>query len=64
LLKDFEEKGILKLSEQENIKVHYLDYSGYPEYTQLYGDFTHEVSIVDLILNEGKNAPSFMKNFK
>ena len=48
---------------QENINVHYLDYSGYLEYTQLHGEFTHEVSIIDLILNEGKNATSFMKNF-
>lgn len=49
---------------QENINIHYLDYSNYPEYKQLNGEFTHEVSIIDLIFNEGKNAPFFMKNFK
>lgn len=53
-----------ELFTQENINVHYLDYSGYLEYTQLHGDFTHEVSMIDLILNEGKNSTSFMKNFK
>jgi hypothetical protein len=49
---------------QENINVHYLDYSCYPVYKQLNGDFTHEVSIIDLILNEGENASLYMKNFK
>ena len=53
-----------KLFAQENINIHYLEYSGYPKYTQLHDDFTHEVSIIDLIFNEGKNATSFMKNFK
>ncbi len=45
------------------IKICYLDYSNYPEYTQLYGDFIHKVSIVDLLFNEGFNAPHFMKSF-
>lgn len=49
--------------ENENIKVHYFDYSGYPEYKQLYGEFTHAVSILDLIFNEGPNAKKFMKTF-
>jgi hypothetical protein len=53
-----------ELFEQKNIKVKYLDYSDYPEYTQLNDPFTYEVSIVDLIFNEGENATSFMKNFK
>lgn len=52
-----------KLFEDEKIKVQYLDYSGYPPYRQLFGEFVHEVSIVDLILNEGENAKKFMKSF-
>jgi hypothetical protein len=52
------------LFEQANIKVHYFDYSGYPAYHQLYGDFAHSVSILDLIFNEGKNATQYMKSFK
>jgi hypothetical protein len=52
------------LFEQNNIKVHYFDYSGYPIYNQLYGDFAHSVSILDLIFNEGKNATQYMKSFK
>ncbi|MGV2481562.1 UNVERIFIED_CONTAM: WbqC family protein, partial [Salmonella enterica subsp. enterica serovar Weltevreden] len=37
----------------KGLKVHYLDYSGYPEYEQLHGEFTHGVSILDLIFNTG-----------
>lgn len=48
---------------EKNINVHYFDYSGYPPYTQLYGDFTHEVTILDLLFNEGPAAKKFMKSF-
>ncbi len=51
------------LFEKENIKVHYFDYSGYPVYQQLHGDFENGVSIIDLIFNEGPNAKNFMKSF-
>jgi len=47
----------------ENIKVSWIDYSNYPEYTQLHGEFEHSVSILDLIFNEGENALNFMKSF-
>ena len=53
----------LSLFERENIKVHWFDYSGYPEYRQLHGEFTHAVSILDLIFNEGPNSKKFMKSF-
>jgi len=43
------------------IAVEWMDYSGYPEYTQLFPPFEHGVSIVDLLFNEGTNAPKFMK---
>jgi len=48
---------------QSNIKLHYLDYSGYPEYHQLYGAFDHYVTILDLIFNEGPMARNYMKSF-
>lgn len=51
------------LFEKENIHVHYFDYSGYPEYPQLYPPFEHGVSIVDLLLNTGKQSPAYMKSF-
>lgn len=49
--------------EKKGIKVRYLDYSNYPEYNQLYGNFEHGVSILDLLFNEGPNARKFMKSF-
>jgi len=45
------------------IALSYIDYSGYPEYRQLFGDFTHRVSVIDLIFNEGPGAVKFMKSF-
>jgi hypothetical protein len=44
------------------IRVHWLDYSGYPEYPQLYPPFEHGVSIIDLLLNVGKEAPKYLKH--
>jgi hypothetical protein len=43
------------------IEVRWMDYSGYPPYRQLHGDFQHGVSILDLLFNEGPRAPAFMK---
>jgi hypothetical protein len=51
------------LFEKEDIKVHYFDYSGYPVYNQLFGDFAHDVSVIDLIFNEGPDAAKYMKSF-
>ena len=48
---------------RENIKLTYIDYSGYPEYPQLYPPFEHGVSILDLIFNTGPEAKMYMKNF-
>jgi hypothetical protein len=45
------------------IQVEYMDFSGYPEYDQLYPPFEHSVSVIDLLFNEGKNAPKYMKSF-
>jgi hypothetical protein len=52
------------LFEAENIKVEWMDYSGYSEYAQSYPPFEHGVSILDLIFNEGPHAASFMKSFQ
>lgn len=46
------------------IDLKYVEYSGYPVYKQLHGEFIHHVSIMDLIFNEGPNSNSFMKSFK
>ncbi|MBI4695832.1 MAG: WbqC family protein [Gammaproteobacteria bacterium] len=43
------------------IDVAYMDYSGYREYSQLHAPFEHGVSILDLLLNTGPDAGSYMK---
>lgn len=48
--------------ESESIQVEWVDYNGYPEYSQLYGDFKHNVSMLDVIFNEGSNANNFLKS--
>jgi WbqC-like protein family len=44
------------------IKLSWFDYTGYPEYPQLWGDFIHGVSILDLLFNCGRDAPRYMKH--
>jgi hypothetical protein len=48
---------------QEGITLSFMDYSGYPEYPQLFPPFEHEVSILDLIFNAGQESPRYMKSF-
>jgi WbqC-like protein family len=45
------------------IGVDYMDYSGYPEYPQLHPPFEHKVSIIDLLVHTGPEAPRYMKSF-
>ena len=50
-------------SSTELPSLEWMDYSGYKEYDQLFEPFSHQVSILDLIFNEGSNAINFMKSF-
>lgn len=52
-----------ELFRSENIALNYIDYSGYPEYQQLFPPFDHKVSIIDLIFNEGLKARTYLKSF-
>lgn len=45
----------------EGIAVEYMSYGGYPEYEQLHPPFEHGVSIVDLLMNAGRDAAKYMK---
>lgn len=56
-------KGYIEeqLFNEADIKLTWFDYHGYPEYSQLWGDFVHEVSILDLLFNCGKNSPKYMR---
>lgn len=42
------------------IELLFKDYSGYPEYPQLWGMFEHNVSIIDLIFNCGEKSPGYI----
>lgn len=47
--------------ERAGIRLTWFDYAGYPEYPQLWGDFSHAVSILDLLFNCGKEARRYMR---
>jgi len=52
-----------ELFAEAGIALSYMEYSGYPEYSQLYPPFEHAVSVIDLIFNTGKAATSYMLSF-
>ena len=54
----------LNLAAKENIKIEWMDYSYSKEYKQLFAPFEHEVSIIDLIFNMGKDAKKYMMSFQ
>ena len=56
--KDYLDEDLL---ERHGIKVEWMDYSDYPEYSQLYPPFVHDVSVMDLLFNEGPNSRNFLK---
>lgn len=49
------------LFEARGIALTWFDYAGYPAYPQLWGEFTHTVSIVDLLFNCGPSAKTYMR---
>ena len=48
--------------DEADIALTWFDYSGYAEYSQLWGNFVHDVSVLDLLFNQGTNAFKYMKN--
>jgi hypothetical protein len=56
--KDYIEEQVFA---DRGIKLSWFDYTGYPEYPQLWGTFVHGVTILDLLFNCGKEAPWHMK---
>ena len=45
------------------IQLVWKDYSDYPEYPQLHGNYNSNVSILDLLFMTGPDAPRYMKSF-
>lgn len=46
---------------ERSIKLSWFSYTGYSEYPQLWGEFTHGVTILDLLFNCGKDAHRYMR---
>lgn len=55
---DYIDEGVFS---KKGIKLSWFEYKGYQEYPQLWGDFAHNVSIVDLLFNCGKDSPKYMR---
>lgn len=49
-----------ELFSRAGIELEWMDYSGYPEYAQLYPPFDHHVSVLDLILCTGPGARHYL----
>lgn len=58
---DYIQKSVF---DEQSIKLTWFDYDNYPEYQQLWGDFEHKVSILDLLFNCGEYSSSLMKYVK
>ena len=50
----------VKRFQEAGIELIYKDYSGYPEYPQLFPPFEHALSILDLLFNCGPTAPDYI----
>lgn len=50
-----------KVFSDRGITLTWFDYGGYSEYPQLWGEFVHGVTILDLLFNCGKDAPRYMR---
>jgi hypothetical protein len=46
---------------ERGIEILWMDYSGYPEYPQLFGDFEHAVSVLDVLFNTGPSAAYYIR---
>lgn len=53
-----------EIFERQGIQLSWFEYAGYPEYPQLWDNFQHGVSILDLLFNCGRDARKFMKYAK
>lgn len=56
--RDYIDEGVFR---DAGIKLTWFDYSGYPVYPQLWGEFTHGVTVLDLLFNCGKDTPRHMR---
>ncbi len=50
-----------ELFKEAGITLTWMDYAGYRPYPQLFGDFIHNVSVLDLLFNTGKDAIRYIR---
>jgi len=60
LAKDYLDEALFR---KHDVAVEWMDYRGYPEYSQSYPPFEHGVSVLDLIFNHGSESQHYMKSF-
>ncbi|QLF71684.1 WbqC family protein (plasmid) [Peteryoungia desertarenae] len=53
-----------KIFSDLGIELTWFDYAGYSAYPQLWGEFAHGVTVLDLLFNCGKDSPRHMRNVK
>jgi hypothetical protein len=56
--RDYFDEGMFRAA---GVTTEWMSYRGYPEYTQLHGDFVHEVSALDLLFNTGRDAARYLE---
>lgn len=60
--KDYIDEAVFR---DRKLSLQWFDYSGYPEYPQLWdAPFTHGVTVLDLLFNCGPEAVQYMKNVR
>jgi hypothetical protein len=59
--KAYIDEGVFK---EKRIELVWYDYQDYPEYPQLWGEFVHDVSILDLLFNCGRSSSQYMRHVK
>lgn len=47
--------------EKSGLSIEWFNYSGYREYPQLWGDFAHDVTILDLLFNTGPDSVNHLR---
>ncbi|MBY5410138.1 WbqC family protein [Rhizobium leguminosarum] len=50
--------------EERGIRLTWFDYASYPKYPQLWGEFVHGVTILDLLFNCGRDTRNHMRYLK
>ncbi len=56
--KDYIDESVFR---NAGVELAWMDYDGYPTYPQLHGEFTHHVSVLDLLFMTGPDAKRYMK---